>query len=249
MEKEGIKLLLGSQVQRVEMRGKEKILYLDTSPQGIIVDEILVAIGRAPTVDGLDLERAGVAYDAKTGIATDDFLQTSNPNVYAVGDVTSRYKFTHISKELGKIAVQNALQGGKAKQSALIIPWSTYTDPEIAHVGLTEKEAQAKGIALQTQLIELKDTDRAVLDGETVGFVKIYTQEGTDQILGATIMASHAGDMISEIAVAMAGGKGAAALTDAIHPFPTQAEAVRNTAATLFATPSKKGNIPIRKTA
>ncbi len=249
MEKEGLKLLLGSQVQRVEMRGKEKILYLDTSPQGIAVDEILIAVGRAPKVDGLDLERADIAYDAKTGIATDDFLQTSNPNVYAVGDVSSLYKFTHISKELGKIAVQNALKGGKVKQSSLIIPWCTYTDPEIAHVGLTEKEAQARRIALQTQLMELKDTDRAVLDGETVGFVKIYTQEGTEQILGATIMASHAGDMISEIAVAMSSGKGIAALAGAIHPFPTQAETVRNTAATLLATPSKKGNISIRKTA
>jgi pyruvate/2-oxoglutarate dehydrogenase complex dihydrolipoamide dehydrogenase (E3) component len=249
MEKEGMQVLFQSQLQRVEMKGKEKILYLDRSSKGIAVDEILVATGRIPVVEELALDRAGVIFDAKNGIAANEFLQTSNPDIYAVGDVTSRYKFTHISMELGKIAVQNALNSGNIKHSSLIIPWCTYTDPEIAHIGLLEKEVLANENALLTQLIELKDTDRALLDGETVGFVKIHLQKGTEQIVGATIMARHAGDMISEIAVAMKSGKGITALAGAIHPFPTQAEAIRGAATALITTMPKKDSISFKETA
>jgi pyruvate/2-oxoglutarate dehydrogenase complex dihydrolipoamide dehydrogenase (E3) component len=226
LEKEGMQILFHTQVKRVEKKGKEKILYLDNGKE-LTAEEILIGVGRLPAVEGLDLEKAGVKYDIKNGIASDDFLQTSNPNIYSVGDVGSRYKFTHMSVELAKLAVQNALKDGHAKKSSLVVPWSTYTDPEVAHVGLQEREAQEKGIALQTFIIEMKDTDRAVLDGETVGFVKIHAHVDTGQILGGTIMAKHAGEMISELTTAIAGQKGIAAIAEAIHPFPTQAEAIR----------------------
>ncbi len=239
LQQEGMNILFQTQVQGVEKKGKEKVLHLNTG-KSLIVDDILIAVGRAPTVEGLGLDQARVTYDLKNGVAANDTLQTSNPNIYIVGDVGSHYKFTHIAVELGKMAVQNALNKGSEKRSALLIPWSTYTEPEIAHIGLQEKEAQEQGIAIETSLIELKETDRAILDGETVGFVKIHTQAGTNHILGATIMANHAGDMISELAVAMVGQKGATAVAKAIHPFPTQAEAIRKSATVLLKSFSKQ---------
>lgn len=231
-EKEGMQILFQTQVQRVEKKGKEKILYLDNGKE-LTVDEILIGVGRLPAVEGLDLEKAGIKYDIKKGIESNDFLQTSNPNVYSVGDVGSRYKFTHMSKELANLAVQNALNDGKLTSSTLIVPWSTYTDPEVAHVGLQEKEVQEKGIAAQSVIIEMKNTDRAILDGETIGFVKIHVNLQTGQILGGTIMAKHGGEMISELTTAIVGEKGIAVIADSIHPFPTQAEAVRADALSL----------------
>lgn len=225
-EKEGMQFLFQTQVQRVEKKGKEKILYLDNGKE-LTVDEILIGVGRAPAVEGLNLEKAGIKYDMQNGIAANDFLQTSNPNVYTVGDVGSKYKFTHMSMELAKVAVQNALNGGKTKSSSLVVPWSTYTDPEVAHVGLQEQEAQEKGVDVQSVIIEMKDNNRAILDGETIGFVKIHTHADTGQILGGTIMAKHAGEMISELTTAIASEKGIDAIAEAIHPFPTQSEAIR----------------------
>ncbi len=236
LKKEGMKIRFKTQLQRVEKKGKEKVLHFD-SGKSLVVDDILIAIGRAPNVENLGLEMAGVVFDLKEGVAASDTLQTSNPKVYVVGDAGTQYKFAHISMEMGKMAVENALNGGNQKRSSLVIPWCTYTDPEIAHIGLLEKEA---GTDVETRLMELQHTERAVLDGETVGFVKIQTRAGTDQILGATIMATHAGDMISELAVAMAGKKGVASLARAIHPFPTQAEAIRNDAAALLKTFGRK---------
>jgi pyruvate/2-oxoglutarate dehydrogenase complex dihydrolipoamide dehydrogenase (E3) component len=248
-EKENMQILLHSQVRLVEKRGKEKILHLDTSSQPLVVDEILIAVGRAPAVENLSLEKAGVLFDLKNGIETSDFLATSNPDIYAAGDVSSRYKFTHLSKELGKMAVHNALNTESAKCSSLIIPWCTYTDPEIAHIGLQESEAKAKGIAVQTVMVEMKDTDRAILDGDTMGFVKIHVKEGTDQILGGTIMAKHAGDMISELAVAMTSQKGLINLAKAIHPFPTQAEALHSAAAALVKALANKNELFLKRSA
>lgn len=233
LKKEGMQILLKTQLKRVEKKGKEKILLFDNGTS-IVVDDILIAIGRAPNVEELQLEKANVKYDLKKGVIADDHLQTSNPNIYIVGDVGSPYKFTHISTELGKMAVKNALQGGTEKRSSLIIPWCTYTEPEVAHIGLLEKDAQEQGIALETSQVDFTDNDRAILDGETIGFIKIHKKAGTDQILGATIMATHAGDMISEIAVVMSNQKGVSAIANAIHPFPTQAEVVRRAAGKLW---------------
>lgn len=247
-EKEGMEILQQTQVKRVAKKGTGKILYLDSGEE-LFCDEILVAIGRTPNVAGLGLEKAGIKYNLKKGIQSDETLKTSNSNIYVVGDVGSLYKFTHVSKELGKIAVQNALKGAKIKRSSMSIPWCTYTDPEIAHIGLQEKEAQEQGFSVQTLLIEMKDTDRAVLDGETIGFVKIHIHAENGLILGATIMAKHAGDMIAELAVAIAGQKGIAAIAEAIHPFPTQAEAIRSAATGLVKAMASKSELSRRKIA
>jgi pyruvate/2-oxoglutarate dehydrogenase complex dihydrolipoamide dehydrogenase (E3) component len=234
-EKEGMRIVTQSQVRRVENRGKQKILHLDPKSELIIVDDIFVAIGRMPSVEGLNLEKAGIKFDLHRGIMTNDYQQTSNPDVYAVGDVASPNKFTHISMELAKMAVMNALNGHKQKSSSLTIPWCTFTDPEIAHIGLSEKEANERDISNTSIVIEMADMDRAVLDGETVGFAKLTVKSDSDQILGATLMASHAGDMIPEVGVAMAGEKGLIALSRAIHPFPTQGQILRTAASTLLA--------------
>ena len=189
-------------------------------------DAVLVGVGRAPNVEGLGLDAAGVAYD-KAGVKVDDHLRTTNPRIYAAGDVCLAPKFTHTADFAARIVIQNALFMGRKRFSALTIPWCTYTDPEIAHVGLYEKEALAKGLKVRTFVQKFEDVDRAVLDGEAEGFVKVHVEDGTDRILGATIVASHAGDMISEISVAMNNGVGLAGIGATIHPYPTQAEAVR----------------------
>lgn len=189
-------------------------------------DAILVGVGRAPNIEGLELDRVGVAYD-KSGVKVDDHLRTANPNIYAAGDICLAAKFTHTADFAARIVIQNALFRGRKRFSALTIPWCTYTDPEIAHVGLYEKEALAKGLKVRTFTQNLADVDRAILDGEGEGFVKIMVEEGSDRIVGATIVAAHAGDMISEISVAMNNGVGLAGIGATIHPYPTQSEAIR----------------------
>jgi len=186
----------------------------------LLMDRLLVAVGRAPNIEGLDLETVGVEFDRK-GVKVDDRLQTTNPRIYACGDICSPYQFTHAADFMARIVIQNALFKGRAKASSLIIPWATYTSPEIAHVGLYEKEAKDKGIE--------SEVDRAILDGETEGFVRIHVRKGTDEILGATVVATHAGDMIGELTLAMKGKLGLKTIGGTIHPYPTQAEAIRKT--------------------
>ncbi|NQT11968.1 MAG: mercuric reductase, partial [Planctomycetes bacterium] len=215
----------------IEVRRHDDQIILRVSSHGTSheepVDNLLVAVGRAPNVEGLNLETAGVAYDLKAGVQVDDCLRTTNPRVFAAGDVCSQYKFTHAADFMARIVIRNALFKGRAKASTLVIPWCTYTSPEIAHVGLYPEKAELRGIAIDTYTQELSDVDRAILDGETAGFVRIHTKKGTDRILGATIVAANAGDMISEITLAMTHGLGLAKIADSIHPYPTQAEAVR----------------------
>jgi pyruvate/2-oxoglutarate dehydrogenase complex dihydrolipoamide dehydrogenase (E3) component len=160
-------------------------------------------------------------------VKVNDYLQTSNPHIYAIGDASSPYKFTHVADEQARIAIRNALFFGRAKASALIIPWCTYTDPEIAHVGMYQQEAEKRGLKVATFTQPLAEDDRAVLDGETAGFVKVHVEAGSDKILGATIVASHAGDLISEITTAMKAGMGLGGIANVIHPYPTQAAAIK----------------------
>lgn len=228
LRRDGIWILCRRAVTGVRGDGGAKILTLEYEGAKVElrVDEILVGVGRAPNIEGLGLEQAGVAHD-RNGVIVDDRLCSSNPRILAAGDVASRFKFTHAADALARIAIQNALFLGRAKASALVMPWCTYTDPEIAHVGLYEQEAKDQGIPVQTFLQELNDVDRAVLDGETGGFVKVHVRAGTDRILGATIVAKHAGEMISELTLAMTGGLGLKHLAHTIHPYPTQAEALK----------------------
>lgn len=234
LQRDGVRIILEAQLTRVERRNGEKVLHYTTNGRSaaVTVDEILVATGRTPHVNGLNLEAAGVRYTTETGIAVDDHLQTTNPRIFAAGDVCMRWQFTHAADAAARLVIQNALFGyaGKKRLSTLIIPWCTYTDPEIAHVGLSEHTAREQNIPIDTFVRPLAEVDRAVVDGETDGFVKIHVKQGSDRIVGATIVARHAGEMIGEITAAMVGGLGLGTLATVIHPYPTQAEAIRQAA-------------------
>lgn len=228
--REKIQLVLNAKLTRVEKRDGAKMIFYEANgkSESVTVDEILAGAGRAPNVEGLNLETVGVQYDRRDGVKVNDQLQTTNPRIYAAGDVCMKWKFTHAADFAARIVIQNALFFGRKKLSALTMPWATYTDPEIAHVGLYERDAQERGLELDTYTKEFKQVDRAIAEGEEEGFVKIHTLRGTDKILGATIVARHAGEMISEISVAMAAGMGLGRLASVIHPYPTQAEAIRH---------------------
>lgn len=230
--REGIKLVLNNQVTQVTQTNGEKLLHYEcpTECDAIVVDEILVATGRVPNIENLGLDQVDVKTDPRRGILVNEYMQTSNPRIYAAGDVAMEYKFTHAAAAAAKIVIQNALFYGRKKITDLQIPWCTYTDPEIAHVGLYEHEAAAKGIAIDTYAVHFDENDRAMADGEEEGFVKIHTKKGTDNILGATIVARQAGDMINEITLAMVAGIGLKTIGDVIHPYPTQAEAIARAA-------------------
>ncbi|MDP6380337.1 MAG: mercuric reductase, partial [Phycisphaerae bacterium] len=229
LERDGVNVLLGVSLEKVTVAGNKKTVHIRQAgkEEAIEADEIFVATGRAPVVGGLNLEAAGVVYDDRKGVMVNDKLQTSNKRIYAAGDVCSRFKFTHTADAMARIVIQNTLFGGRKKVSALTIPWCTYTDPEVAHVGMYEKDAEEKGIAVDTFLVPMGEVDRALCDGEQEGFVKIHTRKGSDKIVGATIVARHAGEMISEISVAIVGNVGLGTISAVIHPYPTQAEAIR----------------------
>ena len=229
LARDGIAVHLNTETVGVRVQGNEKTIDLvsDDAKTTVTVDEILVGIGSVPNVEGIGLESAGVEYDAEGGIPINDFLQTSNPRIYAAGDVCSEHKFPHIETAAARIVVQNALFFGRKRLSALAIPWCTYTDPEIAHIGMYVREAREKNIPVKTFTVLMHEVDRAITDGEEEGFVKISVREGSDKILGATVVASHAGEMICEIALAMASGIGLGALANVNHPYPTQAQAIK----------------------
>ncbi|HVT17993.1 MAG TPA: mercuric reductase [Thermoanaerobaculia bacterium] len=195
----------------------------------VVVEEILVAAGRCPNIEGLGLEAAGVRYSAK-GVEVDDRLRSSNPDIFACGDVASRHQFTHVADAQARIVIQNALFMGKAKASALTIPWCTFTSPEIAHVGLYERDARARGHAVASLTVPLAEVDRAILDGEEEGFLRVVHETGSGKILGATLVAEHAGDMLGELCLAVTAGIALGRLAGVIHPYPTQAEVVKKAA-------------------
>jgi len=228
---EGIDLRLGVKIASVEMRGNERVLHLERGEQKaeLAVDAILVGAGRSANVEGLGLETAGISFD-RTGVKVSDTLRTTNPRVYAAGDICSPYKFTHTADAMARILIANALFMGSQRSSALTVPWCTYTDPEVAHVGTDEQIAQEKGIAITTLTVPLSDVDRARLDGESKGFARVHLRKGTDKILGATIVARHAGEMINEFSLAITSGLGLSAVGRTIHPYPTQAEIAKKLA-------------------
>ncbi|MDF5707961.1 MAG: mercuric reductase [Nostoc sp. S4] len=233
---EGIRLVLNSKLEEVVTVTEGKRLYFSSNGyrDSVTVDEILVATGRAPNVEGLNLEAAGVEYDQRQGVKVNDYLQTTNPKIYAAGDICMRWKFTHAADAAAKIVIKNTLFSpfgfGRTKLSSLVMPWVTYTDPEIAHVGMYEHEVQKLGIEVTTIAIPFSSVDRAIVDGEELGFLKIHYKKGTDKILGATIVARHAGETISQLTTAIVNKIGLSKLSSVIHPYPTQAEAIKKAA-------------------
>lgn len=231
--KEGISIHLGAKILRVEKADSgKKLVFIERENKETCyeVDEIFIGVGRAPNVENMGLEAAGVAYETRQGIQVDDNLRTTNKNIYAAGDCCMRWKFTHAADAAAQIVVQNALFKGNKKLSSLLMPWCTYTDPEIAHVGMYEADAIAKGIKVDFFKFDMAENDRALTDREGLGFVKIMVKKGTDSILGATIVSTHAGEMISEITTAMIAKIGLGKLGSVIHPYPTQADAIKRVA-------------------
>ena len=237
LKADGVRIINQATVARVSHDGQQFTVQLagdGPAAHGtttLQADRLLVATGRTPNIDGLGLDVAGVRVTPK-GVRVDDRLCTSNPRVYAIGDVSSALQFTHVADAQARLVVANALffgiGGGRA--SALVIPRVTYTDPEIAHVGMTVEDASAQGVRIDTIRVNLEDNDRARLDDEPHGFLKVHVAAGTDRIVGATLVATHAGEMIGEMTVAIANGVGLGGVGKAIHPYPTQAEVFRRAA-------------------
>jgi pyruvate/2-oxoglutarate dehydrogenase complex dihydrolipoamide dehydrogenase (E3) component len=227
-EQEGIRLVLGARILKVETVDGTKFVVFEQNgrEEHTASDQILVAIGRSPNVEGLNLEAAGVAYDKK-GVTVDDRLRTTNPRIYAAGDICSRFKFTHAADAMARLALRNALFFGRSKASSLVIPWCTFTDPEVAHVGLYEEEARKRGHPVVTHTVNMGEVDRAILDGATDGFARVHVDARSGHILGATLVSEHAGESISEFVLAMTQGVPLSAFSSTIHPYPTQAEAIK----------------------
>jgi pyruvate/2-oxoglutarate dehydrogenase complex dihydrolipoamide dehydrogenase (E3) component len=233
MIRDGVHFEFHMKVLEVRLQGAEKVVVFERGGlhHEVVADEILVAAGRSPNIDGLGLEAAGVRH-GRRGVEVDDHLRTSNKSIFACGDVASRFQFTHMADAQARIVIQNALFFGHSKTSALTVPWCTYTTPEIAHVGLYEKDAQAKGILVDTVTVPLSTVDRAILDGADEGFLRVHVQKGSKEgrIVGATLVAEHAGDMIGELCLAVTHGVGLKKIASVIHPYPTQGEAVKKAA-------------------
>ncbi len=233
--KEGINLVVDTQIQEITITTAGKVIhYLQHGTlKSAIVDEILIGVGRTPNVEGLNLAAVGVEFDRR-GVKVNDYLQTTNPKIFAAGDICLDWKFTHAADAAARIVIKNTLFApfglGKSKLSSLVMPWVTYTSPEIARVGISEDEARSQGIEVGIIKIPFDSVDRAIVDGETEGFVKILHQKGSDRILGATIVAAHAGEMISEITTAIVNKVGLNGLSSVIHPYPTQAEGIKKAA-------------------
>ena len=195
----------------------------------VVADALLIAVGRTPNFRKLRLKAARVEF-GESGIHVNEFLQTSQPHIYAVGDVVGPFQFTHMADAQARVVVRNILmpfQFLRQKMNYSVVPWCTYTDPEVAHVGLSEKEAQKNATAHDLFRIDLSDVDRAVVEDEDVGFAKILTSKGSDKILGATIVGTHAGDLLHEFVLAMSAKIGLGKIASAIHAYPTLAELAR----------------------
>jgi pyruvate/2-oxoglutarate dehydrogenase complex dihydrolipoamide dehydrogenase (E3) component len=227
--RDGVRLMTGSGIVRVAREGAERIIEAEYGGRTeiIVVDDLIVATGRRPAVSGLDLEQAGVEYNEATGIAVDDHLATTNDRIYAAGDVCLEEKFTHTAAASARIAVQNALLSRRGKKSAMVIPWCTYTDPEVAHVGLSSESVAEKSGEINTITISLEEIDRAIIDGQTGGFARIHFTGRSSRIVGATIVAPGAGEIITGISIAMAGDVRLKDLVKVIYPYPTMAGAIR----------------------
>jgi pyruvate/2-oxoglutarate dehydrogenase complex dihydrolipoamide dehydrogenase (E3) component len=229
IDRDGVKLMCcGKELTVSTAEGRRKRLTVDShgNHYDFVVDEILVGGGRTPNLEGLGLEEAGVQYTAQ-GVVVDDRLRTANFRIYAAGDICSRYKFTHAADAMARIVIANALFFARRKVSNLVIPWCTYTDPEIAHVGYYEKDARAAGFAVATITESLNHVDRAILDGEAEGFARVHYDKKTSRILGGTLVARHAGEMLNQLTLAMVAKQKMDVLSSTIHSYPTQAEVFR----------------------
>jgi pyruvate/2-oxoglutarate dehydrogenase complex dihydrolipoamide dehydrogenase (E3) component len=228
MDQEGVRVIARGIIKQVSTNGtgKQVSVTVDENAQEIDCDAILVSVGRQPNLEGLGLEAAGVKF-SRGGVLVDERMRTSNRRVFAAGDICSRYKFTHAADAMARIVIANALFLARRKATDLVMPWCTYTDPEIAHVGFYEKDAKAAGYDVATITESLSHVDRAILDGEDEGLGRVHYDKKTGRILGGTLVARHAGEMINELTVAMVAKQSVGVLASTIHCYPTQAEVLR----------------------
>jgi pyruvate/2-oxoglutarate dehydrogenase complex dihydrolipoamide dehydrogenase (E3) component len=232
LEADGVETRLNTEVVGARLEHGERVLEVQSGEQrfGIVADAVLLSTGRVPSVEDLGLEAAGVRFDGTTGVAVDDFLATSNPDIFAAGDVCLRRQFAHVADAAARLAVLNAFTSPPQALSRLLIPRCTYCRPEIAQIGLHIWEARERGIPIKSYTVLMQDVDRAILDGLDEGFVKIYVREGGDEIVGATIVAARASEMINEVSVIMSAGIGMRRLATMLHTYPAQSGAIHEAA-------------------
>ena len=224
LREDGIELFLGAQISKFVAGDSSKQIHFELNGQSHVVDadEILLATGRAPNLDELDLAKAGIAFD-KVGVKVNDKLRTSNPRVYAAGDVIGNFQFTHAADAMARIVVRNAFFFGNSKLSDLVVPWATYCDPELAHVGLQISDSEEAMCELDVLRFDFKDIDRNLLEGETTGFVKVVVEKESNVVRGATIVGNHAGDLIGEMTMAIQKKMKLSEFSEIIHAYPTTA--------------------------
>jgi pyruvate/2-oxoglutarate dehydrogenase complex dihydrolipoamide dehydrogenase (E3) component len=231
LTRDGVRFFANANIARVDRAdsGKTIAFRIGDEDRQVDADEILLSVGRRPNVENLGLDDAGIEHGPR-GVSVNEKLRTTNRRVYACGDVSSRYQFTHTADAEARIVIQNALFFGRARSDRLVVPWCTYTSPEVAHVGLTAEEAHANPSGIDSLVVPMSEVDRAKLDGTTEGFLKLHLKKGSDKILGATLVADNAGDILGELALAVRNGIGLEAIAATIHPYPTQAEIVKKAA-------------------
>ncbi len=227
---DGVQMRFGAGLDHLEQRGDRKIVHWGIPGPGGTVKErgeiaghdVLLALGRVPNVENVGLEEAGVAF-TRQGVQVDEFLRTTNPRIFAAGDVAGSWQFTHAADAMARIVIRNAFFFGRGRSSALSMPWCTFTDPEIAHVGLYAHEQERAGCELEELRMDFSDLDRAILEGESEGFAKIVIEKPSGRLRGATVAGAHAGEIISGALLPVTQRMKATALASAIHPYPTQA--------------------------
>lgn len=231
LEKEGVRFRLNTGVDRVEDDGSGVAVHLsrDGETETIKASKILMATGRQPNINDIGLDAAGVNYSDK-GINVNDKCRTNVRHIYAVGDVTGRYQFTHMSEHMAKVAATSALLKVPMKIDKKHVPWVTFTEPELAHIGATEKELNESGTSFETYRFPFSKIDRAITDGATAGLIKVYAKKWSGKILGASVLGAHAGEMISQYALAMKNGVSLRNFADTIHPYPSYGLGARRAA-------------------
>lgn len=229
LERDGVQFLCGAEPVSVKGEGEQQSMVVRQKDRETTIagDALLVATGRTPNLEGLGLAAAGVASDPLRGVLVNDRMQTANRRIFAAGDVCSPFRFTHAADHQARLVVRNALFAGRSRASRLVIPWCTFTSPGLAHVGLQPAEAGKEGIRLHTLTQPFSEVDRARLDGSETGFVRVHCRPGSDRIVGATVVAEDAGELIGELTLAIQNGIGLKKIGATIHPYPTLADAIR----------------------
>lgn len=231
LKEQGVSFELESSIKKISKEGEKIHVHVEQSGVSKIIEgsHLLMATGRRPNIEELDLDAAGVRY-SKKGITVNNACQTNIDHIYAIGDVSGRYQFTHMSEHMAKVATTKALLKLPMSLDTKHVPWATYTEPELAHVGATEEQLTKKGSKFETYRFPYSKIDRAITEGETAGLIKIYASKLTGKIYGASVVGSHAAEMISEYALAMKNGVTLRNIADTIHPYPSWALGARRAA-------------------